>query len=124
MEEDPDDFTFDHDAGHVQIDISPPEVEQLSAASAGVGGQAIESKQPVPLRKVEKRCQSWPPIHTFPGSEGVLRGRLARSTGLEGRIWSTTTASRNAFRKTAWTYSPVRGDRPAPFRPPLVTRSP
>src|ERR1039457_50691 len=53
-----------------------------------------------------------------------LRGRLARSTGLEGRIWSTTTASRNAFHKTTWTYSPVRGDRPAPFPPPLVTVEP
>jgi hypothetical protein len=112
----------DADLSEVEVDVAPAEIEQFAATSAGICGEAVEGEQAVLAGRVEE-CPELAGYPTRAGSERVLRGRLARSTGFDGRSWSTTTASRNAFRSTAWTYSTVRGDRPALFWPPLIARS-
>ncbi len=68
----------------VQVDVLPPQVEQLAAACPGVGGD-MEERESRCCRVVAMNVRSWAMVQTVPGSWAWARGRLARSTGLRVR---------------------------------------
>ena len=112
----------DRDLLAVEVDVFPPQVEQLATSCSGVGRDVEEGEQPVLLC----RSQESPELDDDPDGAGFLscaRGRLARSTGLLPISSSTMTASRNAFLSTACKWVTVATASGWPSRPPLVSRS-
>ncbi len=96
----------------VEVDVPPPEIEQFAAPGAGVCGEAVEGEQPMPLGGIEERPELAGRPHL-----PRLGASLAWPLGALDRIGCQDLVN------DAWTYSMVRGDRPVPFRPPLLARS-